>query len=159
LRVAGAAQGKKLFGLRAVESMRLEKGFLHWKADLLTDFDPYETGLDRFVAEDKPDFIGKSALAQRKSHGPPRAFVTLNLAHPDGPGHPGASMMQDGRVIGTLTSASWGHRTGMNLAMGFVEPEFAQIGTRFTVDLLGDSVSAEVISPSPYDPKMTLPRG
>jgi dimethylglycine dehydrogenase len=159
LREAGEAHGMKLFGLRAVESMRLEKGFLHWKADLLTEFDPYETGLDRFVAEDKPDFIGKSALAQRKSDGPTRAFVTLNLAHTDGPGHPGASMMQDGRVIGSLTSASWGHRTGMNLAMGFVESEFAQIGTRFTVDLLGDAVSAEVISPSPYDPKMTLPRG
>lgn len=159
LREAGEAHGMQLFGLRAVESMRLEKGFLHWKADLLTEFDPYETGLDRFVSEDKPDFIGKSALAQRRSDGPTRVFVTLNLAHTDGPGHPGASMMQEGRVIGTLTSASWGHRTGMNLAMGFVEPEFAQIGTRFTVDLLGEAVSAEVISPSPYDPKMTLPRG
>ena len=62
LREAGKAHGMKLFGARAVDSMRLEKGFLHWKADLLTEFDPFETGLDRFVRPDKGAFIGQDAL-------------------------------------------------------------------------------------------------
>ena len=57
---AGEAHGMKLFGSRSVESMRIEKGFLSWKADLLTEFDPFETGLDRFVTFDKDNFIGKS---------------------------------------------------------------------------------------------------
>jgi dimethylglycine dehydrogenase len=61
LRAAGEAHGLKLFGARAVESMRLEKGFLHWKADLLTEFDPFETGLDR-VREGAPAHGGASVM-------------------------------------------------------------------------------------------------
>ena len=57
LREAGRAHGLHLFGARAVETMRMEKGFLHWKADLITEFTPYETGLDRFVKPEKGDFI------------------------------------------------------------------------------------------------------
>jgi hypothetical protein len=56
---AGVEHELGLFGARAVESMRMEKGFLHWKSDLITELDPFETGLDRFVKMDKPDFIGK----------------------------------------------------------------------------------------------------
>jgi len=52
LRDAGASHGFKLFGALAVESMRLEKGYLHWKTDILTEFDPFETGLQRFVKVD-----------------------------------------------------------------------------------------------------------
>ena len=53
----------RLFGALAVDSMRMEKGYLHWKADLLTEFDPFETGLGRFVQMDKETFIGRRALA------------------------------------------------------------------------------------------------
>ena len=66
LRKAGEAHGMRLFGSRAVESMRMEKGYLHWKADILTEFDPYETGLDRFVKMDK-EFVGKAGVAGRQA--------------------------------------------------------------------------------------------
>src|SRR5690606_11397594 len=56
LRAAGAGQGLRLFGARAVDSMRLEKGHLHWKADLVTEYDPDESGVGRFVRPDKGDF-------------------------------------------------------------------------------------------------------
>jgi len=79
LRKAGDPQDLRLFGSRAVESMRLEKGFLHWKSDILSEFDPFETGLDRFVDMNKPDFIGKSALAKRQKAGPQRKLVTLSV--------------------------------------------------------------------------------
>ena len=69
LRQAGKAFGLTLFGARAVDSMRMEKSFLHWKADLITEFDPFETGLDRFVRLEKGDFIGRDALLKRKSEG------------------------------------------------------------------------------------------
>ena len=72
LESAGAPHGLKLFGSRAVESMRLEKGFLHWKSDILTEFDPYETRLERFVRPAKGDFIGREALAARQANGPTR---------------------------------------------------------------------------------------
>jgi dimethylglycine dehydrogenase len=152
LRQAGAAHGMQLFGARAIESMRLEKGYLHWKADLLTEFDPFETGLDRFVRMDKPGFIGKAALEARLAAGPRRKLVTLHVQAQDRPATPGASIMVGGRVMGTVTSGDWGHRVGMNLAYAFVDPELAAPGSAVHLDLIGDLVPAKVIAPGPYDP-------
>ena len=152
LRKAGAAQGLRLFGARAVESMRLEKGFLHWKADILTEFDPFETGLDRFVKMDKPEFVGKDALTKRIAAGAQRKLVTLVVDAEHAPAHGGASVRVDGRIVGTVTSGDWGHRTGLNLAYAFVEPPIETVGTEVTVDVIGSSVSAKIIASGPYDP-------
>jgi len=159
LREAGNAHGLKIFGARAVESMRMEKGFLHWKADLLTEFDPFETGLDRFVKIDKDaDFIGKEALNARMENGPLRKLVTLKVSHDTAPAHGGASLMDGDTVVGTITSGDYGHRVGMNLAYAFVMPQKAVIGTVMKLDLCGDMIDAEVITPSPYDPSFALMR-
>jgi dimethylglycine dehydrogenase len=152
LRDAGNAHGLKLFGARAVDAMRMEKGFLHWKADLLTEFDPFETGLDRFVKIDKGDFIGKPALVARQAAGPRKKLVTLKIDATHTPAHGGGSLMQGDNVVGTITSGDWGHRVGMNLAYAFVNPQLAEIGTKMQLDLCGDLVGAQVITPSPYDP-------
>jgi dimethylglycine dehydrogenase len=152
LREAGKAHGLKLFGARAVESMRMEKGFLHWKADLLTEFDPFETALDRFVRPEKGPFIGQEALQKRMADGPTRKFVTLKVDSKTTPAHGGGSLMQGDKVVGTITSGEWGHRVGLNLAYAFVMPEFAAVGSTMQLDLCGDLVAAEVITPSPYDP-------
>ena len=159
LRKAGEAYGLKLFGARAVDSMRLEKGFLHWKADLLTEFDPFETALDRFVKLEKGDFIGKEALQRRKAEGPRKKLVTLKVEADHAPAHGGASLMRDGKVVGTVTSGDWGHRVQMNLAYAFVEPDLSAEGSTMQIDLYGDLVNATVIAPSPYDPDYTLMRG
>ena len=159
LRAAGAAHGLRLFGARAVDSMRMEKGYLHWKADLLTEFDPFETGLDRFVKMDKPDFIGKEALAARHADGPRRKLVCLSVDSRDAPAHGGASVMVEGRVAGTVTSGDWGHRTGLNLAYAFVEPALAATGTQVEIDIIGQMVSAQVIPMGPYDPGLERVRG
>ena len=158
LRRAGEAHGLRLFGARAVESMRLEKGFLHWKSDLLTEFDPFETGLARFVTLDKPDFIGKPALETRRTQGPRKRLVTLDIDNSNAPAHPGASVMLNDRVVGTVTSGAWGHRTGKNLAYAFIAPDLAQPGTAIEIDIIGRLTPARVIPPSPYDPDMTRPR-
>ena len=138
--------------------MRLEKGFLHWKADILTEFDPFETGLDRFVKIDKADFIGKAALLGRVEAGPQRLLVTLSVDTKDAPSHGGASVRLDGRIVGTVTSAGWGHRTGLNLVYAFVDPAHAAIGTALTVDVIGAPVAAQVIKSGPYDPHYSLMR-
>lgn len=157
LRAAGAAHGLRLFGARAVESMRMEKGYLHWKSDLITEFDPFETGLDRFVRLDK-DFVGKAALEARQAKGLSARLVSLHIDSTVSHAHPGASLMLDDKVVGTVTSGDWGHRVGMNLAYAFVEPELSAQGTEMTVDMLGDLVPARVIASGPYDPETTLPR-
>ena len=152
LRDAGKTHGMKLFGARAVDSMRLEKGFMHWKADLITEFDPFETSLDRFVKMDKGDFVGKEALMKRQAEGLRKKLVTLKVDAIHAPAHAGDSLMLDGNVVGTVTSGDWGHRVGLNLAYAFVDPALADMGSTMHLDLLGELVAVEVISPSPYDP-------
>ena len=159
LRAAGQEHGLTLFGTRAVEAMRLEKGYLHWKSDILTEFDPFETGLERFVKLDKDGFIGRDALLARHAEGPQKRLVSLSVDSPDRPAHGGASVMVEGRVAGTVTSGGKGHRTGLNLAYAFVEPALAVAGTQVMLDLIGDLVPATVIPAGPYDPDYTRVRG
>jgi dimethylglycine dehydrogenase len=152
LRQAGAAYDLRLFGARAVESMRMEKGYLHWKSDILTEFTPFETGLDRFVTLDKDAFIGREALRAQHAAGLRKSLVTLALECTHAPAHGGASVMRDGQVAGTVTSGDWGHRTGQNLAYAFVDPNLAAPGTQTQIDVLGDLIPATVIKSGPYDP-------
>ncbi|MEM8795016.1 MAG: FAD-dependent oxidoreductase [Pseudomonadota bacterium] len=153
LRKAGEAHGMRLFGSLAVESMRLEKGYRHWKADLITEFNPLESGLKRFVKLDKPDFIGKAALEAMNRTGPRQTFVSLVLDCKHASAQGGDSILADGKHIGTVTSAGWGYRTGRNIAMGFVEPRFAEIGTSLSVEVIGEPVPASVVDPVLYDPE------
>lgn len=154
LRAAGADHGMTLFGARAVESMRLEKGYRHWKADLITEFDPFESDLSRFVKMEKANFIGKEALQKRLEAPSGKTFATLKVASDIAPAQPGASIRANGKIIGTVTSADWGHRVNENLAMGFLDEGHSAV----TIDILGAAVAAEVVSPARYDPKMELPR-
>ncbi len=154
LRAAGEEHGLRLFGSEAVESMRLEKGYRHWKADLITEFTPFESRLGRFVTMEK-DFVGNGALC---GHTPSRAFVTLALDCDHAPAQPGTAIMNDDEVVGTVTSGGWGHRTGLNLAMGFVMPNCDQIGRRLDVEVIGERIPARIIPFSPYDPENTLQR-
>jgi len=158
LRQAGKAHGLKLFGARAVESMRMEKGFLHWKSEILTEFDPYETSLDRFVKLEKGDFIGKDALLKRHKEGLQKILVTLKVDATHAPARGGSSVMQGGKVVGTVTSGDWGHRVSMNLAYAFVNTNLAVDGTKMQMDMYGEMVDVEVIKPSPYDTNFELMR-
>jgi len=119
---AGDEFGIGYFGLRAMESMRIEKGYMHWKTDLITEFNPFETGLDRFAKMDK-DFIGKEALQRMHNEGPRRKLVCLELDSKITPAHSGNSILQNGKVVGTVTSSGWGYRVKKNLAYAFIEPD------------------------------------
>ena len=151
---AGKDEGIGYFGMRAVESMRLEKGYMHWKADLITEFNPFETGLDRFVKMDK-DFIGKEALVEMQANGLRRKLICLELDSKTAPAHGGDSVMQNGKVVGTITSTGWGHRVAKNLAYAFVEPE-AESG--LSVLMLGNEVPAQVCDMGLYDTEYALVR-
>lgn len=131
--------------------MRLEKGYRHWKADLITEFNPFESGLARFVKMDKPDFPGKAALLTQHNKTPRRCFVSMTIDCHQAPAHAGESLMLDDQVIGTITSAGWGHRTGKNIAMAFVDPHHAGVGTRCDVAMLGTRFEATVCEPCLYN--------
>ncbi len=151
LRAAGKSHGLQMFGALAVESMRMEKGYLHWKADILTEFDPFETGLDRFVHMDKPDFIGKSALVERCKTEPKKHLVTLCLNDNTAPAHGGASVMMGDKVVGTVTSGGYGHRIGKNIAYAFIDAAYSKVGSQVEIDILGQMVCASVTEKGLYD--------
>ena len=120
------------FGMYAIESMRLEKGYGHWKADFITEFNPIEPALDRFVNLDK-DFPGKEGLLTQIAAGKRKVRVLLTLDSTIAPAQPGEGVFHDGIAIGTITSAAWGYRTGKNLAMAYIAPEYAAEDTNLEV--------------------------
>jgi len=148
---AGQSVGIKPFGLRATDSMRIEKGYRHWKADLISEYHPLESALGRFVDMEK-DFVGKEALRKSMHAGHRRTFVALEIDTDVAVAHPGDAIVSDDRVIGTVTSAAWGYRTGKNLAMGFVDPDQANEGCALGVEMIGTLFPAKVGSSCPYDP-------
>ncbi len=109
------------------------------------------TARDRFVKPEKGDFLGKAALLKRIEDGPRKKLVTLKVDATNAPARGGASLMRNGKVVGTITSGDWGYRVGMNLAYAFVTPDLAAPGTKIDIDHFGDIVRTEVIAPSPYD--------
>ena len=151
---AGEAFGLSRFGLLAIESMRLEKGYRHWKSDLITEFDPIESGLARFVNFDKGEFPGKRALVERHEKAVSRrVFTTLTIDCEVAPAHAGESLLADDKVVGTVTSAGYGFRTDKNIALAYVSPTHASVGTKLDILMLGQRYAAQVCEPCLYDPR------
>ena len=154
----GAEFGIKPFGGRAVESMRLEKGYRHWKADLITEYNPFESALDRFVNMDA-DFVGKQALIKMQSAGNRRTFVAFNVDCDIASPHEGDSVIDtNGKVIGTVTSAAYGFRTNKNIAFAFVDNEYAKVGSTFKAEIVGETFDCTVCEFCQYDPNNELVR-
>ena len=142
----------KPFGLYATESMRLEKGYRHWKADLITEFDPIESDLARFVKMDK-EFIGKEGLEKNMKQGPRREFISLTIDDYEAPAQPGDSILCNEIVVGTITSAAWGYRTGENIALGFIDPEYNKFEAELSVQHIDKFSPAKISEMCRYDPQ------
>lgn len=155
---AGEAFGLTHFGNYAIESMRLEKGYGHWKADFITEFNPMEAGLSRFVDMDK-DFPGKAGLERQMALGNRRHRALIEIDSTTTPAHAGETVFDGERPVGTITSAAWGFRTGKNLAMAYLDPDQATPGTKLSVSLIGKTTAAVVTEPCLYDPHNAIPRG
>ena len=148
---AGSEYGIGYFGLRAVESMRLEKGYLHWKADIITEFNPLESGLDRFVKLDK-EFVGKEGLLELQKSGDRRKLVSLTLDDAEAPANSGDSVMSGGKACGTVTSSGFGYRVGANIAYAFVDAALVENDAELQIRMLDRDVSAKIDEMCRYDP-------
>ena len=151
LQDAGKAFKLSRFGLYATESMRMEKGYLHWKADLIYERDPLETGLHRFVNLDKRDFVGKQALLQHVERGFKKQLVTLLVECDIASAHAGDSIYNGTDLIGSVTSGGYGHRLKKNIAYAFIDPRQTELGTQLEVEILGKRYKAIVSATCLYD--------
>lgn len=155
---AGKAYGLTHFGMHAIESMRLEKGYGHWKGDFITEFNPIEAGLDRFVDMDK-NFAGKDDLERQIALGSRRHRVLVEIDSSIAPGQMGETVFDNDERVGTITSAAWGYRVKKNLAMAYIDPSKASVGTELSVFLIGEKTKATVVKPCLYDTDHAIPRG
>ncbi|MBF8292621.1 MAG: dimethylglycine dehydrogenase [Steroidobacteraceae bacterium] len=144
-----------MVGMRAMESLRLEKSYRMWGSDMTPDYTPFEAGLDRFVRIGKGEFIGREALQGQLDAGVPNRFVTLEVhgvADADPLGNE-PLFDEQGAMIGRATSGYYGHVLKKSLAIGYVRSPYASVGTRLQIEILGERKAATVLIDSPYDPE------
>jgi len=150
---AGQDLGAREYGYNALLSLRLEKSFGIWSAEFTQDYTPRTTGMDRWVAWDKGEFVGRAAaLAERDGPRPAHQLVTLEIDAVDADASGYEPVWRDGKKVGFVTSGGYGHTIGKSLAMAMVAPEAAAIGGELAVHVVGAERRAGVIAPSPYDP-------
>ena len=112
-----------------------------------------ESGLDRFVQLQKPDFIGRDGLLSWQEHGFENSFVTLRVDNTtDADAIGGNPIYLNGELVGRATSGGYGFRVGASLALAMIQPAHADVGTKLEIDILGTRYHAEVIDESPFDP-------
>ena len=133
---AGAEFDLQEYGFNAMLSMRLEKSFGIWSAEFTQLYTPGETGMDRWIAWDKGDFVGKAAaIAERDGNGPARKLVTLEVDADDADAGGYEPVWSDGELVGFVTSGGYGHTLDKSLAMALVRTDLANgkgRGSRYT---------------------------
>ncbi|MCZ4351888.1 FAD-dependent oxidoreductase [Roseovarius aestuarii] len=147
--------GATPFGMYALNSLRMEKGYRTWKGDLSTDYSMLQGGLERFVKFDKPqDFTGKAALLAEKQRGSTKRFVQLIVEADDTDVPYMSSLLQGDDVVGEVTSSGYGYRVKATMALGMLRADLAVPGTELMVDIYGTRVRATVQDDAPlWDPQ------
>ena len=153
--------GAKPFGMYALNSLRIEKGYRAWKGDLSTDYSLLEGGLERFVKLDKPqDFPGKAAIRNEKQQGVKKAFATLIVEAGDADAPYMSCIWHGDEIVGETTSSAWGYRVGKSIALGMIRPELAVAGTELEIEIYGEKRRAVVQENQPlWDPANERLRG
>lgn len=144
--------GARPAGLFAQTSMRIEKRFLAYGADIDTDSTPQDSGLD-FAVKNAGDFIGKSAYERGKSVPPESRLVTIVLDDTDAVPHGSEPVLVDGSIVGKTTSAAYGYRIGAPVAIAALRTDVAKDGTRVAVRIAAEEAMGRVLLGPAFDPK------
>ena len=148
---AGQELNIKPFGIRAMDSLRLEKSYRLIPRELSIEYSAHESGLNRFVQMQKENFIGRAALAERQAS-PNWRFVTLEVHDVTDADARGSEPIRcNGKLIGRATSGGYGWRLRKSLAMAMVRPDFGEVGTVLEIFILGQPHRATIIQDTPFD--------
>ncbi|CAN5621565.1 hypothetical protein BH20CHL7_BH20CHL7_02180 [soil metagenome] len=157
---AGEPHGLRLFGMRALMSLRLEKSYGTWFREYRPIYTVPEAGLQRYVKLDH-EFIGRAAYEQQLAAGPERRLVAFIVdVDPDEP----ADVIGDepiwhaGAVVGWVTSGGYGHSVKQSIALGYVPSELAEAGpgaagNQFEIEIIGRRRPARLQPEPPFDPQ------
>jgi 4-methylaminobutanoate oxidase (formaldehyde-forming) len=148
---AGRDHGLVAGGYKAIDSMRLEKGYRVWGADITPDQTPYEAGLGFAVKPDKDDFIGRDALLAAGE--PEVRLACLTLADPRAVALGSEPVRAGGRVLGRVTSGGYGYTVERSIAYAYLPAELAEPGTEVELEIFGEWVPGVVAEEPLYDPR------
>jgi len=151
---AGEPEGLVAGGYRAIDSLRLEKGYRYWRADIGPDYTPFEAGLGFAVKLNKGNFIGREALLRQKQEGLRRKLCCLTLAEGNAIAIGNEPIRCGGTdpVLGWVTSGGYGYSVRKSIAYGYLPIEHAAAGTVLDVELLGERIPAVVNEEPLWDP-------
>jgi 4-methylaminobutanoate oxidase (formaldehyde-forming) len=149
---AGRPFGIRDVGYRAIESLRLEKGYVYWSADVTPDYSPYEAGLGfRVHLKAKGDFIGRAALERQKAAGVARRLCTFTVEEAM-PVFGGETILKDGAVVGLVSSAGYGTTLGKTVLYGYLPKDLAEEAD-FDIEAFGEHYRARRVEGPLYDPE------
>lgn len=155
----GAGYGLGHVGIRAMDSMRLEKSYRMWGTDLNAENTILEAGLKRFVRLNKAAFTGREALIRQQQAGIPNTFCTIEIDADDADPFGNEPILMNGEVVGRGTAGGYGHYVKKSLMLGYVRADAAEIGRECEVRVLDQLRPARIIAESPYDPENAALRG
>jgi 4-methylaminobutanoate oxidase (formaldehyde-forming) len=150
---AGGPHGMVAAGYRAIDALRLEKGYRVWSSDITPDETPFEAGLGFAVALDKePEFLGRDALVAAKAVGPRKRLRCLVLDDPRSVCLGNEPVRVGGEIVGRVTSGGYGFAVERSIAYAYLPPDRAAIGTRGDIEVFGEWIGFEVAREPLYDP-------
>jgi glycine cleavage system aminomethyltransferase T/glycine/D-amino acid oxidase-like deaminating enzyme len=149
---AGRDSGLVAGGYKAIDSLRLEKGYRVWGADITPDETPYEAGLDFAVKLDKGDFVGRDALLATRDRPLERKLACLVLQDPRSVALGSEPVRIDGEIVGRVTSGGYGYTVERSIAYAYLPATAAEVGRPVDVEIFGEWVAGEVAEDPLWDP-------
>ena len=159
LREQGVKLGLRHAGMRALGSLRLDKGFAGWGRELSPDYDPFQAGLGRFVKLDKGGFVGRDVALRAAEREPYERLVLFEIDAGDADPGAGEPVLREGEYVGYLTSAGYGHCASKTLALGCVRSDALASGAAYDVEVIVKPRPARRLDRLPVDPKGKRMRG
>ena len=148
----GKTQGLTPIGMRAIDSLRLEKSYRGWNLDLSSEYSPIESGMERFIAIDKGEFQGRGALVKQQTAGVRVKMVTLEVADCDVQPISNAPVFSASGMVGRITSGGYGHTLKQVIALAYIDIDVINSPDELEAEILGQRYRARIIADSPYDP-------
>jgi dimethylglycine dehydrogenase len=156
---AGVPFGLKLFGSRALHSLRLAKGYGTWAREYRPIYTATEAGLDRFVALNKGEFVGSEAALRAREEGGAYRLVSFGVEATDADASGDEPILHEGKTIGWVTSGGYAHTHDVSLAMGYVRKEVASALDGFMIEIMGEERRARRLAQAVFDPDGVRMRG
>jgi 4-methylaminobutanoate oxidase (formaldehyde-forming) len=158
---AGRPDGMVAGGYRAIDTLRLEKGYRYWSADIGPDYTPFEAGLGFAVKLNKRDrwsgapcdFVGRDALLKQKAEGIRRKLCCLTLADATAIAIGNEPVRSGEHVVSWITSGGYGYSVGKSIAYAYLPMEYAAVGAALDVEIIGERIGAVVAAEPLWDPK------